>query len=286
MIKRAMDPVLMEMLVCLAEERSFTAAAERMHLTQQAVSAQVKRLEALTGHRMVVRSRQEVKLTQAGETLLVYARQTMAMAEQIRRKFAVVPLEGTIRLGFTPAFEIPRLFPILTEVKHRFPRLELYCETARTENLTEKLDAGELDLVIGAQLEGERRGKVLLREKLVWTGHTEQLLLPGQPIPLVSLVGPSFLRDHVFKLLERAGLDWTVFFESDDNIALRAAVQSGWGIALFNRNIVMDGDSPLPEATEGVLPEAGYVEFFLRHQDPSGIVGSFAQILQEVLSNP
>lgn len=286
MLNRTIDSTLMEMMVCLAEESSFTAVAERMHLTQQAVSAQVKRLEALTGHQIVVRSPHEVHLTQAGEKLLIYARQVIAVGERIRQQFSVVPLEGTVRFGFTPGFGAPMLFPVLSEIRRVHPRLELQCETGRTTNLLSRMEAGKLDVIIGAQADGGNCGETLCREKLIWLGDAERLVQSGSPVPLVMLPKPTFLREHIFKILDRAGYTWSVFFESDDVMALRSAVQAGWGMSLFNKVLVAGGDSLVFGGASGLLPDAGYVEFFLRYREQSDdVVKSFAKALRSVLGD-
>ncbi|SDP39587.1 LysR family transcriptional regulator [Phyllobacterium sp. OV277] len=284
MLNRAIDPVLMDMLVCLAEEGSFTGAAERMHLSQQAISAQVKRLEGLVGQQIVTRSHQDICLTTSGETLLIYARQVLGIAERIRRQFSAVKLEGSVRFGFTPGFGLPMLFPLLTEIRRVHPRLELLCETGRTINLISKLDAGTLDVIIGAQQEGNKRGETLLREKLLWVGNAEQILRENTPVPLVMLPRPTFLRDHIFQLLDNADMRWTVFFESDDVMAARAAVQSGWGISLFNR-VLLSGDEALAtDLAQKLLPDAGHVEFFLRHNSRGNeTIKSFADVLRSVI---
>ena len=274
----------MHMLVCLADEGSFTATAERLHITQQAISAQVKRLEELTGRNLITRSTQSVRLTQDGEALLVYARQVVAITERVRLRFSSIPLEGSVRFGFTPGFGQPLLFPLLSEIKRLHPKLELYCETMRTTALVSRLESGNLDVIIGAQRNDEKRGETLLRDKLVWIGDAATLVRPGSPVPLVMLPRPSFLRDHVFAILDMAELGWTVFFESDDPTAVRAAVLSGWGVSLVNSLFIVDDAAFAQSPPEGLLPDAGYIEFFLRFDDRrNDSVGPFAAVLRSVL---
>ena len=93
MINRFIDPALMHMFVYLSEEGTFTGAAERMNLTQQAISAQMKRLEELTGRTLVKRSHHKVELTHDGDALLIAARQVVDLADRLRRQFSSMPLE-------------------------------------------------------------------------------------------------------------------------------------------------------------------------------------------------
>jgi DNA-binding transcriptional LysR family regulator len=274
----------MHTFVCLVDEGSFTGAAERMHLTQQAVSAQVKRLEESVGQQLVTRSRKTVKLTQAGEKLLISARQIAAIGERIRRQFSAIPLEGSVRFGFPPTFGRPMLFPVLSEIRRIHPNLELLCETRRTGSLISRLESGNLDVIIGAQRDGDTLGKVLRREKLFWAGDVEGLVQADSPVPLALLPNPTFLRDSIFELLNHAGRAWTVFFESDDIAALHAAIQSGWGISLVNSGQTLGKEIIVQDTAQHLLPDGGHLEFFLRHdQRGSPIVRSFAAILQAVI---
>ena len=68
-------------LLALAEELNFTRAAERLHLTQQALSGQIRQLEERVGTRLVQRDSHHVQLTRAGTTLLEHARPLLAGAE-------------------------------------------------------------------------------------------------------------------------------------------------------------------------------------------------------------
>src|SRR5579859_1685609 len=69
-------------LLALGEELNFTRAAERLHLTQQALSGQVRQLEERVGTQLVERNSHRVQLTRAGETLLEHAKPLLAGAEQ------------------------------------------------------------------------------------------------------------------------------------------------------------------------------------------------------------
>jgi DNA-binding transcriptional LysR family regulator len=276
----------MQMLVCLEQERSLTAAAKRLHLTQQAVSAQVKRLELLTGRTLLARSAQEVRFTAAGEALLIYARQVVTIAERLRLQFSATPLEGAVRFGFTPGFGLPMLFPVLTQLRRVHPKLELYCETDRTDALIDKLEAGSLDVIIGAQRVGDRRGELLLRERMIWVGDGEQLVRPPAPIPLALLPHPTFLREHVFEILDAAGYTWTVFFESGEFNAMRAAMLSGWGMSIFNESLIAGDPELVGSSGCALLPDAGHVEFILRYEERrNSVSNSFAGVLRSVLGD-
>lgn len=278
----------MHMLVYLHEEGSISGAAKCMHLTQQAVSAQLKRLEELVGRPLVCRQNQRIELTPDGEVILLAARKMVDIANRIRYQFSNTTLDGFVRFGFTQGFSLPMLFALLSELRRVQPRLEVRCETGRTSQLLAKLEAGGLDVVLGAQADGNAQGEVMRRERLVWVGDLHHLVRPGMTIPLVVLPAPTFIREHIFDTLSSAGHKWTVHFESDDPASLRTAIRSGWGISLFNEETVL-GDFTLPHAMEtSLLPFPGHVEFFMRYNPlrNDALIRSFATVLRKVLNRP
>lgn len=285
MINRFVDPALMYMFVYIAEEGSFTGAAERMHLTQQAVSAQMKRLEELLGRTLVRRSGSRVELTHDGEVLLLSAQKVVAISDRIRRQFSVVPLEGLVRFGLTPGTGHSLLFPILSELRKNNPKLEIRCKTANSTKLIAKLEAGALDVILGAQPAGGVRGEVLRREKLIWVGDVKNLIKPDSVVPLVMLPSPTFVRDQVFRALSEAGLKWVIHSECEDPLTMRAAILAGWGISVFNEDLIASDPSFPHETNPEILPDPGSIEFFMRYENinQDKCVDTFVSILRTTL---
>lgn len=91
--------------VAVAQEGSFTRAAERANVAQPSLSQQIKALEADLGAQLVHRARGKVGLTAAGETLLPIARRMLADAETARREIRELEAlgRGRVRLGATPS---------------------------------------------------------------------------------------------------------------------------------------------------------------------------------------
>lgn len=276
----------MHMFVYLAEEGSFTATADRMHLTQQAVSAQMKRLEELIGRTLVNRAGPRIELTNDGEALLISAQQVVNISERIRQQFSAVPLEGLVRIGFMPALGLSLLFPILSALRRSHPRLELRCQTTNSTQLVQKLEAGSLDVILGAQPEGQARGEVLRRERMIWVGDINHLVRPDAPVPLVMLPSPTFIRDQVFQRLNQAGLKWTIHSECDDPLTMRAAVLSGWGISVFNEELIRAEPSFPHDASNRLLPDPGSIEFFMRFNPSQSnkCIDTFVAILRSTLA--
>jgi DNA-binding transcriptional LysR family regulator len=96
----SLDPDLLRAFVFIAEERSFTRAAQIIGRTQSAVSMQVQRLEALLGEQLLHRGRGgAVELTRHGQFLLQHARDMLALNDEIWRTFHTPAVTGTVCLG-------------------------------------------------------------------------------------------------------------------------------------------------------------------------------------------
>ena len=112
-------------LVALAEEGSFTRAAERVYLTQPALSVQIRKLEEALGTRLF--DRKKGTLTEAGRVAVAQARKVLEEVERLRLlvQGEAACFQGPFLLGVIPTlapYLLPRLLP---ELKARYPRLSL-----------------------------------------------------------------------------------------------------------------------------------------------------------------
>jgi DNA-binding transcriptional LysR family regulator len=141
-------------LVAVAEAASLTRAAKRLHVTQPAVSAQVKALEEHLGLTLFRRTGRGVVLTHAGEQLLPHAREILTRTDGLRRRAAELSgdLGGVIRLGWIDCGYDLKVAQLVGQARQRFPELRVELATATSgENVRSILDQ-ELDI---AFLEGE-----------------------------------------------------------------------------------------------------------------------------------
>ncbi|HEX4404519.1 MAG TPA: LysR substrate-binding domain-containing protein [Polyangia bacterium] len=136
--------------VAIADTLSFRRAAERCHVAQPSLSAQVGELEGALGVRLFERDRRRVLVTTAGQELVARARVVLREAEDLAEhaRRAGDPLAGTLRLGVIPTIS-PYLLPRLTTAfRGRFPKLTTRWTEDRTETLVRSLDAGALDAAL------------------------------------------------------------------------------------------------------------------------------------------
>jgi DNA-binding transcriptional LysR family regulator len=135
--------------VALAEEGSFTRAAQRMHIVQSGLSASIKELEAELGSRLVERTTRRVALSETGRLFLEHARATLRAMEEgvtaVRSQDGVV--RGRLRLGtlqsMGPYVELPVL---LKRFRAAYPEVEIAVRALGTDAIPGLVASGDLDL--------------------------------------------------------------------------------------------------------------------------------------------
>jgi DNA-binding transcriptional LysR family regulator len=197
-----LDPRLLRPFVVLAEELHFGRAAQRLHVTQPALSQQVKRLEGQLGVELFARTRASVKLTEAGETILDPARAAVSAAAEAASVAAELAgaERGRLRIGISPGtHELAQR--VLAELRERRPRLMLEAKQDNSGVLCADVAAGRLDLAIAFEPE-EVTGTVceeISREPAVVA------VAAGDPLAGRKRVALAELAENRFALVDLAG---------------------------------------------------------------------------------
>ncbi len=132
----------------LAEERSFARAAERVHVTQPALSMQIRDLEAALAVRLIERLPREARLTPAGRAVLARAARILAEVRELETLGRAQGLAGRVHIGVIPTVAPYLLPPVLARLRSADITRDVRVREARTERLLEELDAGILDAVV------------------------------------------------------------------------------------------------------------------------------------------
>ena len=143
----------LEYLVAVAEEASFTRAAQRVHISQSGVSAQIRQLERDLGATLIDRSGRSATLTPAGEAALAHARAVLAAAAAARQVVDDVQglLRGRLGVGMVTACAVTPLFVALAAFHGRYPAVSVDLAEDGSDRLVDLVRAGELDVaLIGA----------------------------------------------------------------------------------------------------------------------------------------
>ncbi len=142
--------------VAVAETGGFRRAAERCHVSQPSLSAQLAQLESVLGVRLFERDRRRVLPTAAGEALVARARRVLVDADDLATAAAGLgdPLAGPLHLGVIPTVS-PYLLPGATAALHAAcPRLQVRWTEGKTADLLSSLREGRLDGVLLARVAG------------------------------------------------------------------------------------------------------------------------------------
>ena len=162
-------------LVTLSETLHFTEAARRSFVTQSTLSGGIMELERLLGGVLVERDRQNVRLTPLGEQVVARARVLLADAQDLMRLSREMsePLTGDLHLGVIPTIAPFILAQLLDEVHKQLPKIQLHFHEAQSEKIVEKLEYGNLDMVVLALPFDTRSLKVaeITRENLCLVYH-------------------------------------------------------------------------------------------------------------------
>ena len=238
-------------IVAVAEERHFGRAAEQCHVSQPALSAQVRKIERVIGAKIFERNRRRVLLTEAGERLVEQIRVVLQEADRIgdlARSSGDV-LSGPFRLGLILTLG-PYLLPhLLAPLRERYPDVELILTEGLTEQLLDALRAGRLDAVLLAPLP-DASGieiEVLFFESFLLAAPRSHPLASKSPLTvedlkreeMVLLTDGHCLRDQALQFCpsERSGKErlQTAGLET-----LRHLVASGAGYSLVPRLAVRE----------------------------------------------
>ncbi|MFC6062410.1 LysR family transcriptional regulator [Streptomyces ochraceiscleroticus] len=134
----------------VADTRHFTRAAEQEHVAQPSLSQQIRSLERELGAELFHRARGHIMLTDAGETLLPFARRILADADTARREVQEVAglRRGRLRLGAPPSLCASVVPDVLRAFHDRYPGVDLQVHESGSQDLVRVLAAGELDLAL------------------------------------------------------------------------------------------------------------------------------------------
>ena len=236
----------LEYLVALAETRHFGRAAERCHVSQPTLSAQLRKLEESLGVALVERRPRKLALTHAGEAVVERARRMLRDADDIRTlaRASQDPLAGQLKVGLIPTlgpYLLPRVAP---RIARALPKLQLMLHEYQTARLVERTLAGELDLAILA-LPADTKGLVtrsLFAEAFLVAMPESHRLAARKRVKSSDLSGEKLLlleeghclRDQALDVCERAGTE-EQDFRATSLETLRQMVAAGLGITLLPR---------------------------------------------------
>ena len=248
-----MDTRQLAAFCAVIERQSFSLAAERLGVTQPAVSLQVRALEKRLGRQLLDRSGRRVVPTEAGLRLYRGAQRLLALEEQLVEEVAAEEegtLRGRLEIGASTGPGGSVLPPLLCEFQRRNPELTVALSVLDTQRVIDLVARRELELgVVGAA----RRQRSVSFEPLF---RDEVVLVcpPGHPFagktlsldelrsePLVVMQEGAGVRAVIEEELRRAGIrlrDLDVHLELGLQESVKSAVTAGYGVTFISRSAV------------------------------------------------
>ena len=225
-----LDVDLLKTFLAIADNGSFTRAADEVHKTQSAVSMQMKRLEELIGSPLFAKNGRMSRFTQDGERLVDYARRIVAINDEAIYAFAKPDLAGTIKFG-TPDDYAERFLPeILARFARTHPMVTVDVECLGSGELFERCKRGEMDLSLVTHSCDILTEEPVRREKLVWVTSTRHCAHMAEVLPLaVSHAGCGW-RSMVLRALDGQQRKFRVAYSTPNSNAVNAAVLQGLAV--------------------------------------------------------
>ncbi|MGW6822573.1 LysR family transcriptional regulator [Streptomyces sp. NPDC055005] len=145
-----MDLRQLEYFVAVADERNFTRAAERVHISQSGVSAQIRRLERELGAELFDRSARTTTLTDAGRAALDHARAALSAAAAVSQAVGEVTelIRGRLTVGMVIGCTVTPLFDALAAFHRAHPGVEISLREENSDRLIDGVRDGTLDMAL------------------------------------------------------------------------------------------------------------------------------------------
>ena len=265
-------------------------AADHVGRSTSAVSAQIKKLEDQVGRPIFRKAGRGLALTEAGETMFVYAQRLLTLNDEALTAVQGVELEGWVRLGLQEDFGEALLPEVLGRFARAHPKVRIEARVVRNAELMERVRSGQLDLAL-AWGNGDRTDHCTLvgAVPMCWVGPREARVGwttdSVEPMPLATLEAPCLLRSAATKSLEQAGVSWRIAFVSPSLSGLWAATAAGLGITVRTPLGLPATVRPLSSGELG-LPPLPSLELLLHRAAPeqSPATERLAEIILEALN--
>lgn len=235
---RNLDITTLRSFVAVADSGGVTRAAGFLHLTQSAVSMQLKRLEELLGLELLDRSGRTIALTASGEQLLAYARRMVALNDEVIGRLTDQAFEGEVTLGVPHDIVYPVIPRVLQRFNAIYPRVNVNLVTSNTRQLKQEFAQGAYDLILTTESSAGEGGETIHQMPLRWVGAPNGSAWRQQPLRL------GFCRACIFRAvsveaLDKAGIHWEMALDSESDRVVEATVSADLAVS-----VLLEGTQP------------------------------------------
>jgi DNA-binding transcriptional LysR family regulator len=260
---------LLRSFAAIVDSGSMLKATERVFVTQSALSLQMKRLEDTVQSPLFHRDGRRLVLTPAGQLLLAYTRDMLALNDKAVSALSGDTLAGPVRVGTVQDFAETLLGGVLGRFAHRHPEAQLQVRVGGSLELLELLASDRLDVVLCMGPDDDPAA--IETAPMTWLGHPT--LADQDILPLAVLERPCRFRDAALTALDKAGRPYRIVLETPSLSVLRAALDADLAITcrtriFSDREIAADQDgAPTPRLP--TLPHVAYTRHIGRDPHPT-----------------
>lgn len=250
---RHLDTQELAIFLAVVDHGGFTAAAGIVNRSQATVSLTVSRLEERLGQHLLIRSRQGVSLTPAGEILISYARRLLSIEDEALFALDISPERGTrVRVGM-PDDYLGSCGEALIEHFSADEQIQVDIVCDFSHRLEQRLVSGTLDMAIITRTADSPRGDLLFSVEQRWCAAPDHFPEHLSPLPVVLFVDECRSRPGVLKALDERGLHWRLVSSSSHLPGVLAAVRGGHGLTVLPVPAI-PADWRCPQTTLPSLP--------------------------------
>ena len=304
----------LEYFLVVTEEMSFSRAAERLFLTQQALSSHIKRLEAeydaVLFHRKPV-----LALTQKGEELKYWAEQILSAEKNLRANLYDIGTNcrGRLRVGVARLRAFRMMPEIMVRYRSLYPNVAFEIVDGATAFFNDQLQHNKLDMYIGVNVEtGSNEEEIRLVSEATWGCASRSLLrqyfpdddaldafLANEPdirtvpgLPLLVTLSSNRIRRQLDKYFYEGGARPNIYFESNSQHLLCILAERGMGLAVVSPVMLYENWQAIYDKTSdlcafpicGDLPE-NVISLVYRKDDPlPQYARDFIRVVREVFA--
>ena len=248
--RRRVSDRRLQIFHCVAGVLSFTRAAELLHMTQPAVTHQIRQLEEELNARLFDRSNNRISLTAAGEQVQVYADRILAQYDEMQESVKTLTGDrtGLVTLGASTTIAEYMLPGLLGDFRMRFPDVQIRLRVANTDAVVAMVADNSIDLGV---VEGEVDNQ-LLKVEYCQRDELQVIVPPSHVLAGQARIKPLELTEHPFiyredgsgtrsvieRYLAEHGVEEAAMnrpFELGSTEAIKGAVQAGVGITIVSR---------------------------------------------------
>ena len=286
-------------LIYVAQEESFTRAAEILSVTQPAVTAQVQALENELHEKLFDRLGKRVHLTDAGRILLPYAKRITQLVDEAERAVTDIHAlnRGSFTLGGTGALSLELMPQAVWRFHNEHPNIVVVLKNAIAEGIVQGVLDNTLDIGVayGLSAAGELHVEELFRDSFVFVAAPDYLPLRDQTVPLnvrevarlplITLTKDTVVRPLIEARLKESGIEPNIIMELESSAAIVRMVEMGIGVGIVSHVTI---GHELRSGTLSVLDVEGWnmvhpVSLFYRHDKHlSQAMLEFLAVLREV----